>query len=229
MNLKKSRFYDYSVKEIESLGGVRKRLLLHACCGPCSCFPLLFLCPHFDVTIYYVNPNIYPEQEYKRRLEELIKLLGYLKRDYGYDVSLVIPPYEPEPYQEHMKPYEGMKEGSARCLECYRYRMERAYQYAEDHGFDYFTTVMTISRQKSSAALNAIGQELSAKHPKVKYLYSDFKHNKGIDIGREMRIHYGLYNQLYCGCRPSLLEAEERQRKASLESPVEKENLANKK
>ena len=214
MNLKKSRFYDYSVKEIESLGGERKRLLLHACCGPCSCFPLLFLCPHFDVTIYYVNPNIYPEQEYKRRLEELVKLLGYVKRDYGYDVSLVIPPYEPERYQEHMKPYEGMKEGSARCLECYRYRMELAYQYAED---------------KSSEALNAIGRELSAKHPKVKYLYSDFKHNKGIDIGRDMRIHYGLYNQLYCGCRPSLLEAEQRQRKASLESPAEKEKLANKK
>ena len=133
MNLKKSRFYDYSVQEIENLSGARKRLLLHACCGPCSCFPLLFLCPHFDVTIYYVNPNIYPEQEYKRRLEELTKLLGYVKRDYGYDVSLVIPPYEPEPYQEHMKSYEGMKEGSARCLECYRYRMERAYQYAEDN------------------------------------------------------------------------------------------------
>lgn len=131
------------------------------------------------------------------------RLLEDLKRDYGFEVGLVVPPYDPDAYYEHMKGYEGMKEGSERCLRCYEYRMAEAYRYADENHFDYFTTVMTISRQKSSAAINGIGAKLSKGHPSVPYLYSDFKKKGGIEKGRQMRIHYGLYNQQYCGCRAS--------------------------
>jgi len=197
-------YYLMSLKELEALPKDPKpRLLLHACCGPCSTFPLTFLCPHFDVTIYYNNSNIYPEAEYLRRLEELKKFLGYFERDYGFSVKLIVPPYDNAKYNETLAPYALCKEGGERCIICYTKRMGEAYDYAESNGYDYFTTVMTISRQKNSEILNGIGKQLSASHTKTKYFYSDFKKAKGIDQAREMRIRYGLYNQLYCGCKYS--------------------------
>jgi predicted adenine nucleotide alpha hydrolase (AANH) superfamily ATPase len=208
-------YYKISLKELETLPvSPKPTLLLHACCGPCSCFPLTFLCPHFQVTIYYNNSNIYPESEYTRRLEELKKFLLYFKRDYGYDVALVVPPYDNETYNLDLEPYASLPEGQKRCWICYRKRMKEAYDYGEKEGFDYFTTVMTISRQKDSQVLNQIGKELEAEHTKTKYFYSDFKKNKGIDIGQEMRKHYDLYSQLYCGCKytyaKGLLKAKEK-------------------
>jgi predicted adenine nucleotide alpha hydrolase (AANH) superfamily ATPase len=195
-------YYQKSLKILEGLPQSPKpKLLLHACCGPCSCFPLTFLCPHFEVTIFFNNSNIYPANEYERRLSELEKFLGYFKQDYGYDVNLIVTSYDNDAYNEALEPLANVPEGGARCFLCYRKRMSEAYDYAEHNGFDYFTTVMTISRQKDSQILNRIGAELEAKHAKTKYFYSDFKKNKGIDIAREMRIHYGLYNQLYCGCK----------------------------
>jgi len=208
-------YYKISLRELEELPvSPKPRLLLHACCGPCSCFPLTFLCPHFQVTIYYNNSNIYPEGEYTRRLEELKKFLAYFKRDYGYDVALIVPPYDNEAYNRDLEPYASLPEGEKRCFICYRKRMSEAYDYAEKEGYDYFTTVMTISRQKDSQILNKIGQDLEKTHSKTKYFYSDFKKNKGIDIGQEMRKHYDLYNQLYCGCKftyaKGLLKAKEK-------------------
>ena len=206
-----ANYYKQSLRELSSLEkGKKPKLLLHACCGPCSCFPLTFLCPYFDVTIYYGNSNIYPESEFLRRREELIKLLQDLKRDYGFEVNLVMPEYNHIEYMEDLRVFSKMREGGARCFLCYRKRMEEAYDYAESNDFDFFTTVMTISRQKNSQVLNRIGEELEKKHKKCKYFYSDFKKDGGIEKGRQMRIHYDLYNQLYCGCEYSLLSARNR-------------------
>lgn len=201
---KKTNYYAVSLKEIEGLkAGVKPKLLLHACCGPCSCFPLTFLCPHFDVTIYFNNSNIYPVEEYTRRLEELKKLLEWYKRDYGYDVNIIIEPYDNPGYMKDLLPYQDLREGGIRCQLCYEKRMRGAYDYAEKNGYDYFTTVMTISRQKDSQIMNGIGKKLEAEHTKCKYFYSDFKKNAGIDKARELRLHYELYNQQYCGCQIS--------------------------
>ena len=203
----KINYYKVSLKEIENLKGTEKpRLLLHACCGPCACWPLRFLSEHFRVTIYFNNSNIYPSNEYDRRLEELKKLLGYLKKDYGYDVDLVVTPYENEQYNRFLAPHKDDPEGGERCKLCYEKRMKEAYCYAQKEGFDYFTTVMTISRQKDSQVMNEIGAKLEPLFPNTKYFYSDFKKAKGIEIGKEMRIHYGLYNQNYCGCIYSYLK-----------------------
>ena len=208
-------YYKKSLAIIDSLPSDHKpTLLLHSCCGPCSCFPLAFLCPHFIVTVFFNNSNIFPKAEYDRRLGELKKLLAYLKRDYGYDVKLIVTPYDNEGYNKDLQPYAASPEGQERCLVCYRKRMGGAYDYAEAHGFDFFSTVMTISRQKNSQILNKIGAELESTHKKTRYFYSDYKKNKGIDVAREMRIHYGLYNQLYCGCKytyaKGLLKAKEK-------------------
>ncbi len=191
--------------EIEKKG-VKPTLLLHACCGPCATFPLVDLCPHFNVTIYFNNSNIYPAEEYYRRLEELKKFLKYLKHDYGYDVGLIVTAYDNDKYNQILEPLKDYKEGSIRCFTCYEKRMDEAMKYASLNGFDYFTTVMSVSRQKNSQVINQIGAKLSQKYPNVLYFYSDFKKNKGQDYARMLRIKYDLYNQLYCGCKYSYNE-----------------------
>ena len=213
-------YYKESLKELEAIAskGKKPSLLIHVCCGPCACFPMTFLCPRFDVTIYYANSNIYPKEEYNHRLSELRDLLTYLKRDYDYEIKLIVPPYDNESYQRSMAPYANSPEGGERCFACYELRMEEAYDYAEKNGFDYFTTVMTISRQKNSQKLNEIGKKLEKNHQKTKYFYSDFKKNKGLEIGTAIRKEYNLYNQNYCGCVLSYNEMKQREeRKANHE------------
>ena len=83
-------YYDKGEEIIASFGGEKKSLLMHVCCAPCACFPLTYVCKHFDLTIYFDNSNIYPEEEYQKRLGELEKLISYIKRDYGYDIKLIV-------------------------------------------------------------------------------------------------------------------------------------------
>jgi len=199
----KINYYKKSIEFLENHQQftVKPTLLLHACCGPCSTFPLTFLCPHFDVTIFFNNSNIFPSEEYYRRLDELKKFLVYFKRDYGYEVKVIEIPYDNENYNKDLEPFADQPEGLERCRICYAKRMDQAFAYADANGFDYFTTVMTISRQKDSQVLNSIGEKLQTKYLNTKYFFSDFKKNKGIDQAREMRIKYNLYQQLYCGCK----------------------------
>lgn len=196
-------YYKKSLQILDNLDKTqgKPKLLLHACCGPCSTFPLTFLCPHFDVTIFFNNSNIYPNEEYYRRLNELKKLLEYYKRDYGFEVGLIETKYDNDAYNVDLEPYKDLPEGQIRCFVCYEKRMDEAFNYADKNGFDYFTTVMSISRQKSSQKMNEIGEKLQQKYKNTKYFFSDFKKNRGIDIGRELKIKYNLYQQLYCGCK----------------------------
>lgn len=198
---------DYSkeaLEEILSLNGRRPRLLLHSCCGPCSGYPLCYLSPHFDVTVYYVNSNIFPESEYRERLRVQRKFLEYFERDFGYKVGLVVPPYEHDAYMEELRPMAGFPEGGDRCRLCYRKRMEEGFRYAKENGFEYFATLMTVSRQKDSQVLNRIGEELSKDFAPVKYFYSDFKKDGGSEIRNRLAEAYGLYLQEYCGCEYSI-------------------------
>lgn len=203
MNNNKVNYYKESLKTLDEIttSGKRPKLLLHACCGPCSTFPLTFLCKNFDVTIFFNNSNIYPENEYVRRFEELKKFLGYFERDYGYKIKVITVPYDNDNYNKDLEPFKDLPEGQKRCFICYEKRMDQAFDFANKNGYDFFTTVMTISRQKDSQILNQIGAKLQTKYSHTKYFFSDFKKNKGIDIAREMRIHYNLYQQLYCGCK----------------------------
>lgn len=202
-------YYKKSLEEISNLPGGRKsRLLMHVCCGPCSCFPLTFLCPHFELTLHFNNSNIYPDTEYQRRLKELQGWLKSFENEYGYHVDLVVTPYEHESYMEDLRPLKDEREGGQRCLLCYEKRMAEAYDYAESHGFDYFCTVMSISRQKNSQRLNEIGQKLEALRPHTKYFYSDFKKADGALKGDRIAEAHNLYRQDYCGCEYSLAQRD---------------------
>lgn len=193
--------YNERFKEfIKTLGDKKPSLLLHACCGPCLTYPLSVLVKYFNVTVLYVNPNIYPKEEYELRYKEVKRFVEEYSKDEGIKIDLV---KEDVPYEEYLdvvKGHEGDLEGGYRCLLCHRYRMDLAYSYASKNNFEYFTTVMTVSSKKPSQILNEIGIELSKKYVNTKFLESDFKKENGQLIGIKIAKKYNLYRQCYCGC-----------------------------
>ncbi len=128
-------YYKKSLQILENIQDLprKPKLLLHACCGPCSTFPLTFLCPYFDVTIFFNNSNIYPSEEYHRRLDELKKLLEYYKRDYGFDVKIVETKYDNDSYNVDLEPYKYLPEGMERCFICFEKRMDEAFRFANEN------------------------------------------------------------------------------------------------
>jgi predicted adenine nucleotide alpha hydrolase (AANH) superfamily ATPase len=206
----KTNYYQLSLQEIEAIraSGTKPKLLLHACCGPCAGWPLEFLHDVFAITILYNNANIYPQAEYERRRDELLRLLPLMGYD---DIEVVVPPYDNITYtKEVLAERKDDPEGWKRCFHCYEVRMEEGFRYAEQHGFPWFTTVMTISRQKDSQVLNAIGRKLAEKHPSVRYFYSDFKKAGGQNRRDEIVRTYDLYHQDYCGCVYSYTERQKK-------------------
>lgn len=202
------------LQEVASLGQ-KPKLLVHSCCGPCSAYPLVYLFPYFDITIYFNNSNIYPEEEYTRRLNELKFLLDCYKKDYGFNIEVVETPYDNENYNKTtLEPLKEIPEGGLRCFTCYEKRMRQAMEYASNNSFDYFTTVMTISRFKNAQKLNEIGERLSKDYPSVKYFFSDFKKNNGQLKRNELVRKYKLYEQQYCGCIYSYEEMLKRKQNA---------------
>ncbi len=175
----------------------RKTLLLHACCAPCSSYVLEYLSKYFDITLYFYNPNITPEKEYAFRADELGRLVGEMELE--GKVKIVNEEYNSGEFYNCIKGLEAEKEGGARCRRCYELRLGRSAEYAKEHGFDYFTTTLSISPYKNAAWLNEIGGELCEKYG-VEYLYSDFKKKNGYKRSCELSEIYSLYRQDYCGC-----------------------------
>lgn len=196
-------------KEIEELKkrGEKPRLLLHACCAPCSSYTLEYLAEFFDITLFFYNPNISPESEYSFRAAELEKFISL--HPACTDVKLIIPKYDSTPFFEIAKGLENEPECGARCLKCYFLRLNETAKAAKDGEFDYFCTTLSISPHKNAEALNNIGSEISSKFG-VKYLYSDFKKKGGYARSIELSKEYDLYRQNYCGCIYSKIEAEKR-------------------
>ncbi len=181
------------------------KLLLHCCCGPCSTQVLSVLKKYFDITLYFYNPNIYPREEYEKRLKELIKVQSIFS--FEKEVKRMDSVYDDRLYFEAVKGLESKGEGSERCLQCYAFRMEEVAKRAKEKGFDYFTTTLSISPYKNAQELNRIGEHLEKKYG-VSYLYSDFKKKEGYKESIRLSSEYQLYRQEYCGCVFSLQEAE---------------------
>lgn len=177
----------------------KPKLLLHACCGPCFTIPYEELKDHFDVTILYNNSNIYPEEEYWRRLKELKKYVS----DVCPQVNIIEMPYDNTTYNKDLEPMADQAEGHERCRTCFRKRLSFGYQYAVEHDFDYFGTVMTISRYKNAQDINRIGFELQNAQKegcKTKWLPADFKKNNGYENSLIIIREHNMYFQEYCGC-----------------------------
>ena len=171
----------------------RPRLALHSCCGPCSSYVMEYLSKYFDITLFYYNPNIYPEEEYQHRLSEQLRLCEI------FGIPTVPCDYDPERYEAYVRGLEQEPEGGARCTVCFRLRLEETARQAQAHGFDYFGTTLTVSPHKDAQRLNAIGAELAQQYG-VRWLPSDFKKREGYKRSIELSKQYGLYRQEYCGC-----------------------------
>lgn len=190
---------------IASLKGRRPTLLLHACCAPCSSYVLEYLSQFFEITLFYYNPNIAPESEYRYRVSELKRLVAEMLPESG--VTVLEGNYDPERFLSAVKGLEQEPEGGKRCMVCYRLRLEESAKIARELGCEYFTTTLSISPLKNAQALNDIGAELAPIY-QTKYLHSDFKKREGYKRSIQLSAEYGLYRQDYCGCAFSRAERE---------------------
>lgn len=173
------------------------RLLLHSCCAPCSSYVLEYLSRYFSITVFYYNPNIYPPQEYQKRVQEQQHLITELP--VLHPVTLQEGTYEPDRFFAMAKGLEQVPEGGERCFRCFRLRLEEAAKVAREGAYDYFTTTLTISPLKNAGRLNEIGEEVGRLYG-VRHLPSDFKKKNGYKRSIELSREYGLYRQDYCGC-----------------------------
>ena len=196
------RNYDREMEaEISALNGRRPRLLLHSCCGPCSSAVLERLTEHFEVTVLYYTPNIEPEEEYRHRLSEQERLLSLLPGK----IPLMKCGYDHEAFDAFAPRMAEAPEGGERCLACFALRLDYTAEQAKAHGFEYFTTTLSVSPHKNADNVNRIGAE-AGKKAGVKYLFADFKKRNGYLRSLELSKEYGLYRQNYCGCRYSVHE-----------------------
>lgn len=180
-------------------------LLLHSCCAPCSSYVFEYLSQYFRIVDFYYNPNIYPENEYRHRVDEIKRLISEMPL--RHSVEFTEGAYEPEKFFEMARGMEEVPEGGERCFACFRMRLEEAAREAVKRKCDFFATTLTISPLKNAQKLNEIGLELSKQYG-VHYLVSDFKKRNGYKRSIELSAEYNLYRQDYCGCVFSRRERE---------------------
>ena len=195
---------DKLIERLSKEGQVPK-LLLHSCCAPCSSYVLEYLSNYFEITVFYYNPNIFPENEYTKRILEQQTLISDMK--VKHPVSFLAGNYDRDRFFQIAEGLEHLREGGERCFKCYELRLEEAARIAQDAGFDYFTTTLSISPLKNADKLNEIGTRLADKYG-VQYLQSDFKKKNGYKRSIELSNEYGLYRQDYCGCEYSFRDRQ---------------------
>lgn len=189
--------YDNLMEEQISKLDKIPRLLLHACCAPCSSACIERLSDSFKIDIYYYNPNIDNIEEYNKRLNEIIRFTKEFKTKYPIDV--IDGGYDSESFFKMSKGLEEEPERGKRCYECYKLRIKKTSEYASNNNYDFFATTLTLSPYKNSNWINEIGEKLN-QEVKSTYLYSDFKKKNGYKRSIELSHEYNLYRQDYCGC-----------------------------
>lgn len=184
-------------QKIKELQGEKKRLLLHCCCAPCSSYVLEYLHSYFEITIFFYNPNITREEEYRKRKEELLRYLREVS--FGGEIHIQDADYEPQCFLEIARGHEEDPERGPRCERCFRLRLEKTARQAKEDDYDYFCTTLSISPHKDAELLMQLGEELGSRYD-VSYLPSDFKKKNGYKRSIELSKEYQLYRQDYCGC-----------------------------
>jgi predicted adenine nucleotide alpha hydrolase (AANH) superfamily ATPase len=192
--------------------GIYPKLLLHACCAPCSSYCLEFLRQYFDVTVFFFNPNITDGEEYRKRVIEEKRLIeeynkqvelqdfeGMHSDERARKIEIIEGDYDPKVFYEAARGYETCKEGGERCRKCFELRLGETARVAKEKGFDYMTTTLTISPLKNAQVLNEVGEEAAARAG-IAFLPSDFKKKEGYKRSIELSQKFGLYRQNFCGC-----------------------------
>lgn len=208
--------------EIFKKEGRRPKVLLHACCAPCSSYCLEYLREYFDITVFFYNPNITSESEYRKRVDEEKRLIAEYNRQIDENdfegmnsdkdagkIDIIEGDYKPSDFYEAVKGYEECKEGGERCRKCFELRLNETAKVAEKNGFEYFTTTLTISPLKNAAVLNEVGEEAAKEiGDRVSFLPSDFKKKNGYKRSIELSHKFDLYRQDFCGCSFSKAQRE---------------------
>ncbi|MBQ6441792.1 MAG: epoxyqueuosine reductase QueH [Lachnospiraceae bacterium] len=203
---------NYALEMERTIGRLREEgriptLFLHSCCTPCSSSVLELLSDFFQITVFYYNPNLYPEEEYRHRAREQQAFLKQFPAK--HPISFLEGQFHPEQFYEAVRGMEALPEGGERCGVCYRMRLEETARQAKEGGFAFFTTTLSVSPKKDAVRLNTIGEELAALYG-VTYLTSDFKKKNGYLRSCELSKEYGMYRQDYCGCEFSYRERKEK-------------------
>lgn len=201
---------DKILEELENEKG-SKTLLLHSCCAPCSSYVLEYLREFFQITVFYYNPNITEDVEYRKRVEEQKRLINDFNEQVeasptAHKIRILGGDYEPEEFYQLSKGLEKCPEGGERCDKCFTLRIKKTAQMASEMKFDYFTTTLTISPMKNAQKLNEIGEHMASEYG-ISFLPSDFKKKNGYKRSVELSALFNLYRQNYCGCIYSKIEA----------------------
>ncbi|MCI8924064.1 MAG: epoxyqueuosine reductase QueH [Lachnospiraceae bacterium] len=202
MNRNYSRELDAILGTPENKG---KKLFLHSCCAPCSSYVLEYLRNFFRITVFYYNPNITQEAEYRHRVEEQKRLIQIFndeairEPEEAYPIHVVEGDYQKQLFFDAVKGLEGCPEGGERCFICYEIRLLETARRAKEAGADYFTTTLTISPLKNASKINEIGDRIGGMAD-IAFLPSDFKKKNGYKRSVELSKEYDLYRQDYCGC-----------------------------
>lgn len=181
-----------------------KKLLLHSCCGPCSTYVIKALAEKYDLTIFYFNPNIFPFQEYEKRLGEQ-KRYAKIK-----GIQVIEGRYDEDEFLNLIKGHENSKEGGERCRICFEMRLNETAKMAKELGFDIFATTLSVSPYKNTILINYVGEQIAQKE-KIDFLPENFKKQNGYLESIRISKEYGLYRQDYCGCRFSKKERDARE------------------
>ncbi len=192
---------------IKKLNGEVKSVVLHSCCAPCSSYCIEYLSKYFKIMVLFYNPNIYPREEYLRRVDEQIEMMG--KMDAPNGLEFIEGDYDTSLFYENARGRANETEGGQSCFNCYKFRLEKAAELTKELGYDYFATTLSISPHKNSQIINKIGEQV-ADEIGVKHLPSDFKKKNGFKRSIELSKDLGLYRQDYCGCVFSKKERDER-------------------
>ena len=145
---------DKLIENIKKEGRV-PRLFLHSCCAPCSSYVLEYLSQYFEITVFFYNPNISLEEEYRKRVAEIRRLVSEMP--FTHPVHIEEGTYDPQVFYEMAKGMEKVPEGGERCFLCYELRLREAAELAKKMQMDYFTTTLSISPLKNAEKLNEIG------------------------------------------------------------------------
>ena len=195
---------DYVINDCTETQTAKPELLLHSCCGPCSTSVIERLVDEFNVMVFFYNPCITDEEEYRRRREAQIQFIEQFNEENAGRCRIVFREgdYCPGAFFEATAGLGNEPEGGARCEVCFRQRLEKTAAAACISGADYFGTTLTVSPHKDYKLISEIGRELALKYG-LSFLDRDFKKKDGFARSIQLSRKYSLYRQNYCGCKYS--------------------------
>ncbi len=174
---------------------MKKKILLHVCCGPCSTHCIEVLKQEYDVTLYFAGSNIFPQEEYEKRRAQARKVAMH------HGLEMIEEEYDHHAWRKFIQGLESEPEGGKRCEVCFRFNLAKVASYAKTHSFDLFTTTLTVSPHKDARVIFAIGESLG------NFVPIDFKKKDGFRRSCQLSREQGLYRQNYCGCEHSMSQS----------------------